>query len=237
MSTNGVNNSGSSSMMIWQSEAALAAELGGDVNAQVAAMMLKHGHDKRANAREMRHSEEDRLRSFEGQQVAKLREQAKHVLEAATRAAYGKIASGGLQVAAGAVTIGSAGASARADAAGKAANDATEKAAKEAANRAQEIAQTSADRANGLAMAFRGAGTGAEGGTELWAASANAAGKRAEIASTEASHRGAETKRRMDDLRDEEQGASEIIKRTFDFLKEAGEAKAGIERATLASRV
>ena len=99
MSTNGVNNSGSSSMMIWQSEAALAAELGGDVNAQVAAMMLKHGHDKRANAREMRHSEEDRLRSFEGQQVAKLREQAKHVLEAATRAAYGKIASGGLQVA------------------------------------------------------------------------------------------------------------------------------------------
>lgn len=199
MSTNGVNNSGSSTLAMWQSESALAAELGGDVNAQVAAMMLKHGHDKRANVRQVRHSEEDNLRAHEERQVSKLREQADHVLAAAKRAAYGKIASGGLQIAGGGVAIGGAN--------------------------------------QGWSAGLKGASAGVEGGTELWAANASHEGKLAEIASTEADHRSAEAKRRMDDLRDEEQGAREIIKSTFDFLKEANEAKAGIERAVLNSRV
>ncbi len=200
MSTNGVSNSGSTTLANWQSEASLAAELGGDVNAQVAAMMLKHGHEKRANAREMRHAEEDNLRSHEQQQVSKLREQAEQVLAAAKRAAYGKIASGGLQMTGAGVSI------------------------------------LGGKKADPWSAGLKGAATGAEGGSELWAADATHEGKLAEIASTEADHRSAEAKRRMDDLRDEEQSAKEIIKSTFDFLKEASEAKAGIERALLASR-
>ena len=219
---------GSSVIALQSSEAALATQLGGDTNAQVAAMMLKHGHEKRTACRQMRHSEENRLRSFEDQKVAKLREQAEQLLAAGQRRAWGKIASGGLQIAAGAVTISSA----------SSAGVSAEAGAGTSVTAAQASDAASATRnADGLAAGLRGAGGGAEGGMDLWAVEAEDDARHAEIASTVASNKAEETKRRMEDLKDDEQSARELIRSAFDFVKGVSEKQAEINRAAIFNRV
>jgi hypothetical protein len=82
----------------------LAAELGGDANAQVAAMMLVHARDKGENLRTMRRAERENLRLHQEKQVQSMRSKAEENYAAARIAAYGKMVDGACSVAGGVAT-------------------------------------------------------------------------------------------------------------------------------------
>jgi hypothetical protein len=87
----------------------LAPELGGDINARVAAMLLEQSQDRKDYLREARRSEEQHLRAVEGAEVQAIRDEAVHVRAAARSRAIGAMVSGGFQIAGGMVMAGSEG--------------------------------------------------------------------------------------------------------------------------------
>jgi hypothetical protein len=87
----------------------LAPELGGDINARVAAMLLEQSQDRKDYLREARRAEEQHLRAVEDAEVQAIREEAVHVRAAAQSRAIGAMVSGGFQIAGGAVMAGSEG--------------------------------------------------------------------------------------------------------------------------------
>lgn len=237
MTTNGIGNQPPSVLVTLTSDAQLTAELGGDVNAQAAALMLKHGHEKRTQTRELRGVQETRLQDFEQQQVNKMREQATQMLIANQRRAWGMIVSGGLGVAAGAVTMGSAAAAGRAASSEAAAKAATSAEQTASAARTAEEATRAAQTARGVALSLDGGGSVSRGVMDLTAADAEKDAADAEAASVAAEHKASAAKRRIDDLKDEEQGARELIRTALDFLKNVREGQGAVDRATIAQRV
>lgn len=79
----------------------LATELGGDINARLAAMLLEQSQDRKDYLREARRAEEQHLRAVEESEVRSMREEAAHTRAAAQSRAIGAIVSGGFQVAGG----------------------------------------------------------------------------------------------------------------------------------------
>lgn len=92
---------GSSTLGTLNSVDELAVELGGDTNAQVAAMLLKHAHDTKRQTRTARMHEEHHLRDQEATQVKRMREQADLEYHAAVKRAAGGMVSGLTQMGAG----------------------------------------------------------------------------------------------------------------------------------------
>src|SRR3954453_9661247 len=78
MSINRVESSGSAITMM-ETQDAMAADLGGDVNAEVAAMVLISGRDAKNVARTERSAEEDMIAAQQEQQIQKLRDQADEI--------------------------------------------------------------------------------------------------------------------------------------------------------------
>ena len=83
-------------------QAQLAAELGGDANAQAAAMMLVHARDKSQNLKETRRAELSNLRSQQQREVDQMRSRADEAFAAARAKAYGKIYDGAASAVGGA---------------------------------------------------------------------------------------------------------------------------------------
>ncbi len=79
----------------------LAPELGGDINARVAAMLLEQSQDRKDYLREARRAEEQHLHAVEDAEVQAIRDEAVHVRDAAQSRAMGAILSGGFQIAGG----------------------------------------------------------------------------------------------------------------------------------------
>lgn len=92
---------GSTTLATLNSVDELAVELGGDTNAQVAAMLLKHAHDTKRQTRTARMHEEHHLRDQEANQVKKMREQADLEYSAAVKRATGQMVNGLAQMGAG----------------------------------------------------------------------------------------------------------------------------------------
>lgn len=83
------------------SQETLAAELGGDANAQVAAMMLVHARDKGTDVRAMRQTQRARVEEHHERQIEAIRNKADAEYAAARAAAYGKLAEGAGMIASG----------------------------------------------------------------------------------------------------------------------------------------
>ncbi|MCA9600032.1 MAG: hypothetical protein KC776_42305 [Myxococcales bacterium] len=189
-------------IMLQNSEEQLAVELGGDTNAQMAAMMLKHGSDRRTATRHMRHQEEKHLEAMEAKEVSKLREQAREELVAARQKAVGKMVGGALGITSGVVG-----------------------------------GCFEGKGAEYAASSLKASQSGVEGASEYVAAGSADRASQAQIASKEASNKAEEAKRRMEDLKDDEQSAREIVRSAVDFLKNITQGKADVERAALFNRV
>ncbi|MBX3183841.1 MAG: hypothetical protein KIT72_06930 [Polyangiaceae bacterium] len=88
------------------SGAELSAEFSGDPHAQIAAMLLKHAHDRRALSKQMRQSEERSLRETEKKEVDLMKQAAQKEHGASLMRAAGQIATGVAQAGAGFATMG-----------------------------------------------------------------------------------------------------------------------------------
>jgi hypothetical protein len=86
----------------------LAAELGGDTSAQIAAMLLDHAHDSRETNREARLHEEQHLVAQQEREFEMMMEQADHIRSAGFAEGISMMVAGTFNIAAGVVTAGTA---------------------------------------------------------------------------------------------------------------------------------
>lgn len=199
MSINGVENRSVSILM--QTQDQLAAELGGDVNAQVAAMLLKHSQERKSALREERQAQEQLVSTMEARQVAKMRESATEIRTAAQERAIGQIANGACQIAGGCVSMGGS-----------------------------EIDQA-------VGEAWKGTGASAEGVTSFDAAEHDYAKGMADADAKQAEHLAGEASRGLEDIKDDQKSAHELVRTALDFLKEIRGASDQSKSAALFQRV
>lgn len=192
---------GHSALAMLQSQDALAAELGGDANAQVAAMLLKHSQDKQASLRVQRVAEEEQLTAMEEEQVDQMRESAEQIRIAAREKAIGQITNGICQIGGGIVAL-----------------DGT-------------------DGGKAAGEIWQGAGDGADGVANLEAAEHEYAQGIADADAKQAEHMANEAGRRLDDIKDEERNARELVRTALDFLREVRGAGDQANKAALFQRV
>lgn len=83
----------------------IAAGFAGDPQAQIAAMLLRHAHDRRALSKQMRQAEERSLVAAEKQEVKLMREQAGKEYAAAVARGLGQLAVGAAQAGVGGATM------------------------------------------------------------------------------------------------------------------------------------
>lgn len=76
----------------------LALLFGGDGNARLAAMVLKHSSERREGLDQAREKQEERVVKMEAEEVSKMREEAKHVRDQARIEGTSQIVGGSLQV-------------------------------------------------------------------------------------------------------------------------------------------
>jgi hypothetical protein len=93
--------SNSLSSLYAPNEQQLAAELGGDANAQVAAMMFMLSKEQKADASEQRDTTEARIRESQAEQVDEMREQADLMRVQAVSNMFFGMTSAALQIGAG----------------------------------------------------------------------------------------------------------------------------------------
>ena len=96
-------DSGCVSRMALASQDVLAAELGGDAHAQVAALLLVQARDKGTDVRMMRQCQRERIQQHHESQMQALRDKANREYQAARAGSFGKLLDGGLTVASGCV--------------------------------------------------------------------------------------------------------------------------------------
>lgn len=195
----------------------VSAEFGGDVNAQVAAMMMMSAHDKREQVQASRRSEDRYLCAMQDQQVASMREQAEHIRSAGQKEGIANIIAGGLQI---------AGAAWSAYGAVNAAPSADVKTGASTENTALEMLRASLP---GMAAVTGGVGT-------LMAAGEKAEAAGCEADATEAGNHASASERRLDTLRDEEKDAQDMQRTAIDFLRDINQSKAGGDRAAIFQR-
>ncbi len=209
MNSSAIDSTRSSTLgLIGTNADALASELGGDINAQVAAMVMIAGREKRAQIQQSRQAEERLIQAMEDEQVREMRKQAAAIRHAGLLDGLGKIASGMLSVTAGGMQI-------------DAANAATEKAAKVL---------------EGEAACMRGYAGVAEGTAVLGSTSYNDAAKQHEANAVAADNSAAAARRRLEDLRDEAKSAEEDQRSAIDFLRDINQSAAAADRAAIFQR-
>ena len=92
-------DTGSSVVTMMSTEHDIAMDLGGDINAQVAAMLLVNARDARNNAKVERGAQEEIALAEEHQQIEKLHEQADEIRKAGRERGVAMMVGGGLTVA------------------------------------------------------------------------------------------------------------------------------------------
>lgn len=174
----------------------LARELGGDVHAEVAAMVLLAAKDSRDGAREAKTHEERLLRATEDAQVEHMHAQADAVRSAAWYQGVGQIGAGFAQV----------GSALSLDKAGRPTED-------------SEIVGAGGEIFSGL--------------TSLASAESRFAAAKHEADATSASNLGAESKRRIEDIRADLDDARDLKNAALDFLRNTTQAEAATDQAAI----
>jgi len=208
MTIDATNRTTPMSALLLMSSEQIAAELGGDVNASVAAMMLLHAKQMRESVQTARSFEEENLRIHEECQVQAMHEQADRIRAAGIAEGVGLIASGGCQIASGIVGL--------------------------SGSRLASGELTPSRQ--GTQAVLQGAGTGANGVSQLSAAGDKHAADRADANATAAGHRAEATKRRLDDLQDEAAEARDLAKKVIEFLRDQTRTKASTDNAAASIR-
>jgi len=225
MDPSAINSTRSSTLgLIGMNTDALASELGGDINAQVAAMVMIAGREKRAQIQQSRRAEERLIQSMEDQQVHEMRQQAEDIRSAGLWEGLGTIVGGALTIGAGAAQI--KGATLQAD---QAALAVTDEAASIKAGEAAEVWKGGATMANGAASV-------AEGGGKVIASGYEKSAKMHEAEATAADNTAAAARRRLEDLRDEAKSAEEDQRSAIDFLRDINQSAGAADRAAIFQR-
>jgi hypothetical protein len=89
-----INHGGSASVLTLEHQETIAEELGGDLDAQLAAMLLKQADERRNMTRVSRDALEKQISSLEEEQVAKLRKKAEEIRRAAVNEGWATIVGG-----------------------------------------------------------------------------------------------------------------------------------------------
>jgi hypothetical protein len=208
MDPSAINSTRSSTLgLIGMNTDALASELGGDINAQVAAMVMIAGREKRAQIQQSRRAEERLIESMEDQQVDEMRQQAEDIRSAGRWEGLGTIVGGGLTIGAGAAQI-------------------------VGATKAGEAAE---EWKGGATMA-NGAASVAEGGGKVIASGYEKSAKMHEAEATAADNTAAAARRRLEDLRDEAKSAEEDQRSAIDFLRDINQSAGAADRAAIFQR-
>ncbi len=96
-----VNNNNQSSIILLNDQHQIALELGGDVEAQLAAMVLVHASENEDRADQARDATEDMIREAGDKQVSELRDQADDIRSGGFFAAAGGVLGGAAMVGSG----------------------------------------------------------------------------------------------------------------------------------------
>ncbi|MCU0694438.1 MAG: hypothetical protein MUF54_23895 [Polyangiaceae bacterium] len=212
MSVQGIGSANGASLAYSNAED-IARELGGDINAQVAAMMLVHARENQHAAREARDVQEKAIAAEEHAQIAAMRDQADRIREQADAQQTGAWMSGLAGMAAGAVTFYGA---------QFAGSDAT---------------QAAFTRCEGVSTGVASAGKLAGGIYEAKATIARGGATDAETDATAAGHRKQAAERQLDDIKDDARDARDMKRTVLDFLRDMNQSRADAERNAIFQRV
>jgi hypothetical protein len=202
------SNRVSTGTLLFTSSEQIAAELGGDVTASVAAMMLLHAKQTREAVQTAQAIEEEKLSIYEENQIRSLHEQADWTRSAGIKEGLGLMMKGGLRIASGTVGI-----------------------------RASTLENGElSPGARGSQAILDGSGDGAQGGSQLLAAVDNHAADVAEADATDAEHRAEAAKRRLEDLDDQSADARKLTKDVIEFLRDQARTKASTDNAAASIR-
>lgn len=196
------------SPLINQSVDIIAAELGGNPEAYLAAMIVKFAGQRSDALRETRVQIEKHINDMQAEQVERMHEQADEMRNGALLSAGLGIAGGACTIGAGSLGIDSAD---EVDAAGNATAEATKM-----TGRAKEL--------EGLGKVFDGSATGVGGIYDKKA-------KDTEADATSSGNRAAATERQMDAVKDDLDSARELEKSALDFLDQANQTRAQTEQS------
>ena len=199
----------------------LAADLGGDVNAKVAAMTMLQARESRALVQDSRRAEEQMLTTYENQQVMKMREQASHIREAGWQEGVATMVSGGLTMFGGACKV----------AAASGALTSTDVKTGNVSGEAMDAVVA------GAGDCLPGAGAIASGVGQMRSAVERARVKEAEADETVASNHAAASKRTLDTLKEAEADSRDAMRSAIDFLREINQSSAGADRAAVFQRM
>ena len=206
MSINGIQ---SSVLVTLNSTDQIASELGGDTNAQVAAMLVVHSKERSQQLRQARGAEEEHLRESEDREVAEMRDEAREIREAARARAVGGIFEGIMTIGAGYFEVASG----------------------------TQSDEASAKVLSGYGKGVEGAGKAGKGAYDLDAAEDDHAAAMARVEAQKAKNRAGASERRLDDLKDDLAEARELRQKAIDFVKDATQGQADVHRAALFQRV
>lgn len=106
MSIDRVGGPSQSPITMMDSYEQVSAELGGDVDAQIAALMLVSSHEQRESLQKARQATEERLEASEDEQVKSMREQADAIEKAGFWKGAAQMCEGAGQIAAGGFGLG-----------------------------------------------------------------------------------------------------------------------------------
>jgi hypothetical protein len=208
MTIDATNRTTQPSTLLFMSHEQIAAELGGDVNASVAAMMLLHAKDMRDSVQATRSMQEEALRRHEADQISAMHEEAHRTRAAGRMEGIGLMASGGFQIASGVAAI------------------------RGSTLQGGELTPS----ARGNQAGLEGAGRLAQGTGNLLAADEKHEADNANTDAAAAGHRAEAVTRRLDDLRDEAADARELAKTAIEFLRDQTRTRASTDHAAASIR-
>jgi len=184
-------------------EGNIAAELGGDVDAQLAALLLTSAHDSREAARVERDQEEAQLGEAEQHQVELMLKQADSIRAAGRARGYGMIASGALTVEGGLTAL--------------------------AVDLHQPGTKVGAEFESSLA----GGGKLVEGVFDLGATGFEAAEATQRAQATAMGNQAEESTRRLDELSAQIADARDLARTALEFLRNVKQAETQSDQASL----
>ena len=213
----------------------LAAELGGDANAQVAAMLLRQAREKTECTIEMRHTQRDRMEAHHEARIKAMLDKAECNYTAATHEATGKMIQGGVNVVTNGIQLSrELSTNTKANTPCKSDLGDKHKLTTHDLNRNQ-LRRKPAD-IDTLVAGCRIADGAAQfaSGTLDWQAARDRK-KAGKLEATAVNHEHAidNAKQILDDLRDEQQDLNKLTKTAIDFLRDAQSAKEQADRAAV----
>jgi hypothetical protein len=209
----------------------IAAEFGGDPQAQLAAMVLKFANERREQARGARSLAEDQIREAQARQVDKLHDQADDLRRGAWVGAVTGIAAGAMEFASGCALAGSA------------SNEAVSTKGLDQVR--QACPDRLADAPANLANAKNAEATANAALSKKWGAGSMILGAVSQTSSrvfdslaqddaadaTAEGHRAQAAERMLEDINDSVDDANDMEDAALDFLDQANETEAATEQA------